>query len=68
MQTTYTGHPALMPGANVTLFLYVAIIRGSAIYRALTKINDLYEFTFHLVLGDIAAIRSYAYLVAGHSP
>ena len=26
----------------------------------------MYEFTFHLVLGDIAAIRSYAYEVAGH--
>ena len=31
MQTTYTGHPALMPGVNVTLFLYAAIIRGSAV-------------------------------------
>ena len=30
--------------------------------------NDRYEFTFHLVLGDVAAIRNYAYLVAGHSP
>ena len=28
--------------------------------------HDEYEFTFHLVLGDIAAIRSYAYQVAGH--
>eukprot|EP00035_Acanthoeca_spectabilis_P031116 m.12525 g.12525 ORF g.12525 m.12525 type:complete len:370 (+) comp4558_c0_seq1:90-1199(+) len=29
--------------------------------------NDVFEFTFHLVLGNIAAIRSYAYTVAGHA-
>ena len=42
---------------------YIAPIKNLAL-----SANDLYEFTFHLVLGDIAAIRSYAYLVAGHSP
>ena len=29
--------------------------------------HEVYQFTFHLVLGDIAAIRTYAYKVAGRA-
>ena len=28
---------------------------------------EVYQFTFHLVLGDIAAIRTYAYKVGGRA-
>lgn len=55
---TFHGH---YYGANANCS-YVSPIKEMTLLA-----HGVYNFTFHLVLGDIAAIRSYAYKVAGRT-
>ena len=62
MTDTFNGNFFGSPNSNLSSSTgYVSPVKDVAL-----EAQEVYKFTFHLVFGDIAAIRSYAYQIAGY--